>query len=182
MRAERPDKGFTIIELVVVIVLVGIVGAVIISRFVGPNAFEIAAAQDGLLTTIRAAQQAALGRTDATLVAFEIDQSGGDWVLTARDGATTLRTLELPADNIVLETGSAVASADTCATGFDTAVSGDFELVFEKKGNLDEFTNNGTTEMVDAMFNGVRNCVNDSPALSVCVSPAGYAYAGNCDD
>lgn len=166
-------------ELIVVLVLIGITSAVVISRFAEPDTFTVQAAQDGLLTTIRAAQQAALGHDDVT---FEINQAGGEWQLEARDAGGVIRTLELPADSIVLQTGSAAASSDTCATGFDTAVQNDFELGFDGKGNLAQFVNGGTTELVDSTFNGVRLCVNNTDAQSVCVSPAGYAYAGNCDD
>lgn len=175
----RPSKGFTLVELIVVLVLVGIVGVVVIPRFLAPNAFNEAAAQDGLIATIRAAQQAAIGRTD---VSFEIASGGGDWMFTAKSSTTTLRTFEVPVSDVVLETGSAAASMDSCATAFDTAVAGDFSLAFKGDGYLESFTNDGTTEMVDAAFNGVRICLNDSVAASVCVSPAGYAYAGDCDD
>jgi prepilin-type N-terminal cleavage/methylation domain-containing protein len=176
---KRHAAGFTIIEVIVVIVLLGITGAVVVSRFFEPSTLGGVAARDGLIATIRAAQQFALGRS---LVTVEIDNTGSDWIVTAKANAATIRTLEISTRNLVLETGSAGASGDTCATGFDTAVAADFELVFDSEGNLEEFTNNGSTEAVNASFNGVRICVNDRVDQSMCVSPAGYAYAGNCDD
>lgn len=179
MKARTEHSGFTIIELIVVIVFLGIVGAVIVPRFLSPNAFSERAAQDGVITTIRAAQQSSLGRDAVT---FEIDAAGGNWVLTAKASSNIIRTFEIPAAALILETGSAVASANSCANDFDTTVDSDFELVFDGQGNLEEFTNNGTTELVDASFNGVRICLNNTVELSVCVSPAGYAYAGNCDE
>jgi type II secretory pathway pseudopilin PulG len=168
-----------LVELVVVIILVGIVGAVIVPRFLSPSAFEISATQDGLVSTIRAAQQAAIGRAD---VSFLIASDTDAWTFTAKSGATALRTFQVPVNDVLLETGSAASSSDTCATGFDTAVAGDFSLAFKNDGYLDTFTNNGVTEAVDSSFNGVRICLNDSVVVSVCVSPAGYAHAGNCDD
>lgn len=175
----RFSKGFSIIELVSVIALIGITSAVIVSRFLNPGTFSNISAQDSLLTVIRAAQQASLGRATVT---FEINQVADDWVLEARAGGSPVQIIEIPMNGVVLETGSAVASVNTCASAFDTAVAADFELVFSSKGDLVQFTNNTTTELVDAAFNGVRICVNDSVEFSVCVSPAGYAYAGNCDD
>jgi MSHA pilin protein MshC len=171
-------RGFTIVELIVVIVLLGIVGAVVIPRFLSPNAFDEPAAQDGLLATIRGAQQAAIGRANVT---FEITSTGDDWTFVAKSGSTTLRTFQVRTNGVVLETGSAASSSNTCANDFDTALAGDFKLEFNTDGTLKRFTNNGSTENVNASFNGVRICVNDTNAASVCVSPAGYAHAGNCD-
>lgn len=174
-------RGYTVIELVVSIVLLGIVAAVVIPRFMAPNAFDEPVARDGLLTTIRAAQQAALGRDDVT---FEIDRTGSAWHLQVKDSGSTLREFEFSAENIILETGSPASSNDTCSTSFDTAVANDFELSFDAMGNLGEFSNTGVPGApvaVDDDFNGVRICLNDTDALSICVSPAGYAHAGNCD-
>ncbi len=175
----RHSRGFTIIELVTVIVLIGIVGVAIVARFLTPNAFNEGAAADGIITTIRAAQQAALGRATVT---FEINSGSGEWVFEAKDGGSTIRSFEVTADNVILETGSAVASGNTCPNAFDTAVAGDFQLAFDNKGNLASFTNGGVTELAGATFNGVRICLNDKVDVSACVSPAGYAYVGNCDD
>lgn len=174
-------RGFTIIELVVVLVLIGIVSVVVIPRFMRPGTVEAIAARDGLLGAIRSAQQMALGRAQIT---FGIAKSRGTLIFTAAADDEVLRTFEISTSTLKLETGSAAASADTCASGaaFNTLVDTDFELVFDSLGNLAEFTNDGTTELVNAAFNGVRICVNDSVDMSVCVSPAGYAHAGNCDE
>jgi len=179
LERNNANKGFSMVELIIVILLVGITGVVVIARLMSPATFNELAARDGLLTVIRAAQQASLGRSTVT---FEINQVADDWVFEARAGGTPVQTIEIPMSGVVLETGSAIASGSTCATAYDTAVAADFELAFSSKGDLTQFTNNTTTELVDAAFNGVRICVNDSVEFSVCVSPAGYAYAGNCDD
>lgn len=173
------QRGFTVVELVIVIVLIGIVGAVAMSRFMSGSAFNAVGARDAIITVAHAAQQASLGRND---VSFEIDNSGDDWIFAVISGTEVLRTASVSNRNVTLETGSAAASANTCANGFDTAVANDFKLTFDGKGDLLSFTNNSTTETVDAAFNGVRLCVNDDVNFSVCVSPAGYAYVGNCDD
>jgi len=173
-------KGFSLVEFIMVIVLLGVVSAVVIPRFLTPDPFNAVAAQDGLLTVIRSAQQVALGRSNVT---FQIEQGGGDWIFTSRAGSNIVQNFEISATNISLETGSAAVSANNCSSvsGFNDPVV-DLVLAFNGKGDLTSFTNDGDLETVDASFNGVRICVNDTVENSVCVSPAGYAYAGNCDD
>ena len=173
-------RGFSVIELVVVIVLTGIVGMVVISRYGPPDSFEIQGAQDALLTTIRQAQQAALGRSN---VSFTIDSGAGTWEFAVSSGVDVISTQEVPSAGIKIETGSTVWTTDTCAAGssFNTAV-GSFELEFDPEGNLASFNNTGVgLQSMSPTFNGVRICLNDTVTYSVCVSPAGYAYEGNCE-
>ena len=178
MNQSGSSNGFTVIELVVVIVLIGIVSVVVIPRFLAPNAFDEIAARDGLIATVRAAQQAALGRNPVT---FEINTAGGDWIFEAKSGSNVIRSFEVPTRSVILETGSPTASANTCANDFDTPVHANFELLFSEKGDLKTFTNDAAPISVDSSFNGVRICLNDTVENSVCVSPAGYAFAGSCD-
>jgi len=175
----RP-RGFTIVELVVVIVLAGIVGMVVVSRYAAPGAFAVQGTQDALLTTIRQAQQAALGRSDVT---FTIDAGTGTWEFAALSGSTVLSLQEVPATDVMLETGIPAWTADTCASGssFNTPVAA-FVLEFDNEGNLASFNNTGVgLQSMSPTFNGVRICLNDTVAYSVCVSPAGYAHEGNCE-
>ncbi len=178
--SSKKHSGFSIVELVIVIVLIGIVGTVAVSRFLTGSAFNAAGTQDAIISISHATQQAALGRDDAS---FQIDASGGDWIISAVAGSppSIVRSISIPAKNVILETGSAVASGNTCANAYDTAVMNDFVVNYDRKGDLIDFTNNGSTETVDASFNGIRLCINDNPVFSVCISPAGYAYEGDCD-
>lgn len=177
-------RGFTLIELVVVIVLMGIVGMMVFSRFTNPNSFNELAAQDTLLTSIRVAQQNALGRSNVT---FEINSASGEWQFVAKTGATVITSTSVSSANVKLETGTAaelVVPTNSCSSGtrFDTPVSS-FVLAFDSQGNIDSFSNTTVgLETKSPTFNGVRICVNDTVESSVCVSPAGYAYSGNCDD
>lgn len=171
--------GFTVVELVIVIILIGIVGAVALTRYMSSSSFNAAGAQDAIITIAHATQQASLGRSN---VSFTIQSSGGNWVFAATAGGSALRTATVSTRDVILETGPAAASANTCADSFDNGVANDFELTYDNKGDLIDFTNNGGTTSVDGAFNGVRICVNDDVSLSVCVSPAGYAYPGDCDD
>ena len=171
------DSGFSIVELIVVIVIVGIIGISVFARFVNRSAINVAAAQDSIITVSHAAQQASLGRSN---VSFEIDESGGSWIFSAIANGTTLRSVSISSDNVILETGSTVTSANTCSNSFDIPVANDFAIGYDRNGDIVYFTNNSSTEQAGALFNGVRICVNDNVSQSVCVSPAGYAFEGNC--
>lgn len=174
-----PSAGFTLVELVVVLVLIGLLSLVVFSRFTNSGAFEEAEARDLILSTARSAQLLAMGRSDVSLT---LAPSGADWIIGTAVGGIAEEAVTLSADNLILETGSAASSALTCAAAYDTSVAADFEVDFDGFGNVAGFTNNSTTELAGASFNGVRICLNDDDSLSVCISPAGYAFAGPCDD
>jgi prepilin-type N-terminal cleavage/methylation domain-containing protein len=174
----RRDNGFTIIELIVVLVLAGILSAVILPRFLGASAANAIAARDSLLAVIRAGQQAARGRSN---VSISIDETTSEWVAVANAGATELRSVRFPKRAVTLETGSPASSPLNCAAGFDAALA-DFTLQFDAEGNVASFSNNGVVESISPAFNGVRLCINDTVAMSLCVTRAGYAHEGNCDD
>lgn len=175
----KKTRGFSVVELIIVILIMGIIGAVAFSRFVSGSAFNASGAQTAIISVIHAAQQASLGRSN---VAFEIDSAGDSWLFSAVSGSEVLRSMSVSTSNVILETGSTAASANTCANAFDTPVGNDFKIDFDSKGDLTAFTNSPISDMAGPSFNGVRICVNDDVSLSVCVSPAGYAYAGDCDD
>src|SRR5690606_12779679 len=104
----RAIEGFTLVEMVVIILLLGIVGAVVFSRVLTPSAFNVRAATDALASTAQAAQQLALGRSDVTLT---IESSGGNWLISTNAGGTAVRSASVPAAGVVLETGSTAFSA-----------------------------------------------------------------------
>lgn len=82
---------------------------------------------------------------------------------------------------VTLTTGSALSTAACDASAsFNSEVDG-LVLVFDVLGNVSSFTYGNTTETNTADFKGVRLCLNGNPAASVCVSPAGYAHEGSCE-
>ena len=60
------DKGFTLIELIAVIVILGIVSVSISSRFANTTVFELQQSRDDTVAALLFAQQVAMARDSAS--------------------------------------------------------------------------------------------------------------------
>lgn len=170
------QSGFSLVELVIVVILVSIMGVAVMSRFSDNSGFNTLAARDGIVATALAAQQAALGRNNVT---FDINQTGSDWTFEVAASGTIIRSFEVTGGGFALETGSTITTGD-CSTAFDDAVTSNFSISYDSLGNAFEFTNSASSPV--SIDNGVRICIDDTVALSVCISPGGYARVGDCED
>ena len=83
----KHQRGFSLIELITVIVLVGILAVYAASRFAGKDVFADHAAQDQIIAAARIAQQRAMYDHSAT-ACYRLNISGNRLSAQSFDGAT----------------------------------------------------------------------------------------------
>mgnify|MGYP000653230195 CR=1 FL=1 len=154
------------------------------SRLLEGDIFNASVVRDQLISLARSTQQQALGRSDVALIirpngdSLEL-KTVEDFVnvttFTELQSATVdIRSVELAGD--VNVTASCSATPGTNAIGNTTPMV----IRFNELGDLlgggvvgSSYPSTASTAM--------RICVNDDPLNSVCLSPAGFAYAGDCE-
>ncbi len=150
------NGGFTMIELIMVIVVLGILAASASSLFSSKSAYVTFIARDQLISMSLLAQQAALAQQNTTIVLCVL-QSSDDWTFEVREtscGGTIYVESVVERENASLLQNSAAFSSPQTFT-YDSAaslVSGN-NVVFLFDGDSDE---------------------------KVCLASSGYAYSGAC--
>ncbi len=161
-RLWEGNNGFTLIELIMVMVVLSVLAVSTIGLFAGQGEFAGRLQRDQLLAHLRLAQQVALARHDvnAPTTTWTLSRSGGTLQAQIVQGAySTVRSLE--------EAGTTVtwSSATTTSCGAATGTL-PLTLTFDQLGDLASET------LICVSGNG--------QTWPVCVSAAGYAYAGVC--
>ena len=162
--------GFTMVELVIVIMLLGVLSVTAMSRFVGSDAFATSTVAQQIIAQARYAQQTASSRQDAQ-ISLIVDQIADDWrfrVVSSVDGV--LKTEQVERANTSMQAVNGVLIRPIDATQA-------MQLSFDAFGDLAGLTL-GVTAGVPA--EGVWVQVDGDSPLSVCVYPNGYAANGSC--
>lgn len=68
--AAAPEGGFTLVELVVILVILGILAVAVMPRFADRGGFDARGFYDGTLATLRYAQKSAIAQRRTVCVAF----------------------------------------------------------------------------------------------------------------
>ena len=112
MKASRPASagGFTLVELVAVLLIVGILAAYALPRFVGPDASEAITARDTVLMAARRARQLAMNQGSGAGVQLVVDSTAPEVRIEYTDGGARVLRYPLPA-------GIAVGSASVTYDG-----------------------------------------------------------------
>lgn len=173
------QTGFSLVELVIVVTLIGIVSVVSMSRMLSRNTFNAPLVRDAVISMARAAQQNAIGHID---IVMTLEAVGNELQLTLEAGATVLQTAVAPLDTVTIRAD--VNETDSCSvTPGATVITPGSAMVIEYDA-LGNLRRGGPVNGIGypvTPTSGMRLCVNGEPHNSVCISPAGYAYAGDCD-
>lgn len=181
---QRHLSGFSMVELVIAIFIIGIISAVAMSRMLEGDIFNASVVRDQIISLARSTQQQALGRSDVALIL----RPNGDSLelLTVEDfvNATTFTELQSATIDIrSVELAGDVNVATSCgATPGTNAIANATPMViqFNELGDLFRGGVVGSVGYPITASTAMRICVNDNPLNSVCVSPAGFAFAGDC--
>jgi MSHA pilin protein MshA len=146
---SKKQQGFTLIELVVVIVILGILAAIALPRFVNLQADARAATMKGLAGGLRGAVEVVRAR----------------WLVTGSTAATTVTM----ADTTVVDVGTAGAAAGVplaTANGIGNAIGSLSGYSATHAGGVSTFTPAGGPATCAVTYTGATGVVDDSAAIA----------------
>lgn len=159
---DKYQQGFTLIELVTVIILLGILSAFAMSRFPSSQGYSTTIIKNQFLASARLAQQTSLSRASSSAnVTLTVSESSDDWILVVAGGSGS-------SYSATIDQGSEKIRSGTNFTGACSALSSSpFTVTFDGDGNRVPFEN-------------LRVCIDSTTDLELCISPSGYTYEGMC--
>lgn len=165
-----PAAGFTVVELIAVIILLSVLGVFAMGRLVSPTLFAPAIVSQALIAEMRLAQQLATSRHDA-VISLILDRVGGDWRLRTQSSVDGLLRTELvdADDTAVVATSGAASGAIDAATPLLVA--------FDHAGDLDSVSIGAAAGSPGA---GVAVTVSGGSSRQLCIYPSGYVNDGTC--
>lgn len=159
---ENKQQGFTLIELITVIILLGILSAFAVSRFPDSQGFSTTIIKNQLLASARLAQQTSLSRaSSAANITLTVSENLGEWNLSITSGGNTLFLAQVEQGSEKIRFGTSISGS--CSS----LAAAPFTVTFDGDGNRIPFQN-------------LRICVDSDTDLELCISPSGYAYEGTC--
>lgn len=144
--------------MVSVILLIGVLSTVALSRFPDYQAFDKKLALDTIVSLVRQTQQRAL---DGSGVALRIESSGSNIVISRLVGGVVEATRTFSSNEVAITAGS-IGSGTSCG-----AISATMNLNFDATAEIETVDDDGFPICLDAN-------------QSLCISPGGFAHIGAC--
>lgn len=156
------QKGFTLIELVTVIILLGVLSVFVMSRFSSGQSYSSTIVRDQLLAALRLTQQTALSRASSNNnVVLTISSSGGDWLFVTSGGGGDSFSSRIESGEEQIRFGTNFTSSCSLLSSLPLVLS------FDGDGNRIPQSN-------------LRVCVDSEIDHELCITTSGYAYLGEC--
>lgn len=162
---KKYQQGFTLIELITAIILLGILSAFAISRFPSSQAYSTAILKNQFIASARLAQQTSLSRASLSLtntnVTLNVSSVGAVWdlVVSGADGIAYSAQIDKSSEQIRYGTSLSASCSALASAPFLISFDGDGNRI--PKENL-------------------RVCIDSDIDYELCISPSGYVYEGHC--
>lgn len=165
------SRGFTLIELIIVIILISILSGLGIGLFSSSDQYAARLAMEQWLSAFRFSQRLALLKQDAVNVLnLNMSQASGSWGANINLATTALDSFDLDRENI---------NVHMSTTDFSSSCSALPLLSFPAAYYFNGYGDAVTSSSVQLTSN-TRFCFVGQESAELCLSPSGYAYAGSC--
>ena len=167
------QQGFTLIELITVIVLLGILSAFAVSRFPSSQSYSTTVIKNQLIASARLAQQTAMSRASVSSsgqTQLQVTDDSDNWYLNITSGPVSYSAQVDRGGEQVRYGTNMLASCSALTASATASASTPLVLTFNGDGNR-----------VPAI--ALRICVgtpSSTADIELCISPSGYAYEGTC--
>jgi len=161
-------RGYTLIELLLTLVLLGILSVAAMGLFANKNSFSVTVVADQVMSQLNLTQQVALGRHSFNAAGvpvdtrFNISSSGGELDLSVTQGNYQSAS-RVNADSVTV---SWKTSATTHCGSATAVTSSDLTVNFNHAGETN---------------NNVLICLAGQRQIPICITRLGLVYEGFCE-
>ena len=107
MEHETTQSGFTLIELITVILILGFLSVAVLPRFLQPDSFQSRTVQDQLISAARQAQQLAMSKAVSANVQLITDNSNHRIRISYTEGGSQVIDTDIPSATNITSTSVA---------------------------------------------------------------------------
>jgi prepilin-type N-terminal cleavage/methylation domain-containing protein len=164
---RRLNLGFTIIELVCTLALVGVLMAVASTQFLDTKSFDERITTDSILSLVRTAQHLGFSRSSVDLF---FQDTGSEVKVSARVGGVEQASRTFPKSEVTIAVdGTSIGGSPGVCSGLTSPITLQFDSNAEVSGAYPSGNYN----------QGFPICLNGNTP-NLCISPTGFAHLGSC--